>query len=572
MLCALDSQYVHTNLAVHYIKSYADKHAHSFSCQILEGTVNEPPERFFDALCEAKPDIVAFSAYIWNIREIKMLCGRLRREKPQVPILLGGPEVTFNPEPYLADGMCDYVLRGEGEIAFTKLCDALLEGKDIPDGFGIAYFDKAARKAVLPEPVVCENLAELASPYTPDYLAKLPGRIAYMESSRGCPFSCVFCLSGACRGVRTFPMEFVKRAILLLWRSGVKTVKFIDRTFNADKKRADEILRFILEHYPNEPSVSFHFEVAADKLAPTTLALLENAPRGLFQLEAGLQSFNPKTLEAVARHTDLDKLCENVRRLLASGNAHIHVDLIAGLPYEGFDSFRDSFNKAYALHADMLQLGFLKLLYGSALRADADEYAYVFDENPPYEIRSTAWLSGKEMDVLHGVENACDRLHNAGRFRQTLAYVLQSTGLEPFDLFRAFGAKPTMPLDEYTALAFEFFASLDGIDRAVLRDKLCRDRLMSNRSGKLPDCLKIKDTRLAAVTAAIGAMPLHAPKEHMRRAVCLLYSEKTVVYADYPMHSAAKNRFDGGVELHELPFSAFAALSALSSKEIGEPT
>ena len=236
MLCALDSQYVHTNLAVHYIKSYADKHARFFACQILEGTVNEPPERFFDALCEAKPDIVAFSAYIWNIREIKMLCGRLRREKPHVPILLGGPEVTFNPEPYLADGLCDYILRGEGEIAFTKLCDALLEGKDIPDGFGIAYFDKAARKVVLPEPVVCENLAELASPYTPDYLAKLPGRIAYVESSRGCPFSCAFCLSGACRGVRTFPMEFVKRAILLLWRSGVKTVKFIDRTFNADKK------------------------------------------------------------------------------------------------------------------------------------------------------------------------------------------------------------------------------------------------------------------------------------------------------------------------------------------------
>ena len=166
------------------------------------------------------------------------------------------------------------------------------------------------------------------------------------------------------------------------------------------------------------------------------------------------------------------------------------------------------------------------------------------------------------MDVLHGVENACDRLHNAGRFRQTLAYVLQSTSLEPFDLFRAFGAKPTMPLDEYTALAFEFFASLDGIDRAVLRDKLCRDRLASNRSGRLPDCLKIKDTRLSAVSAALAAMLLHAPKEHMRRAVCLLYSEKTVVYADYPMHSATKNRFEDGIELHELPFSAFAALSS----------
>lgn len=560
VLCALDSQYVHTNLAVFYLKSYADKHA-AFSCEILEGTVNEPEKRFFDALCAKEPDIVAFSAYIWNIGEIKALCARLRERFPALPILLGGPEVTFNPEPYLADGTCDFILRGEGEIPFTKLCDALAGEKAIPENCGICYVRKEDGQTVLSEPYVCMDLSELESPYTPEYLAKLPGRIAYMEASRGCPFSCAFCLSGACHGVRNFPLDYVKHAILLLWRSGVKTVKFIDRTFNADRKRAEEILRFILENYPNEPEVSFHFEIAADKLSETILTLLENAPRGLFQLEAGLQSFKPETLKAVARHTDLEKLCENVRRLVSSGRAHVHVDLIAGLPYEGFDSFRDSVDKAYALGAAMLQLGFLKLLYGSALRDSADEYGYVFDEKPPYEIRSTAWLSEKEMAVLHEVEDACDRLHNSGRFCKTLAYVLKTTGFRPFDLFRAFGKKPSMPLDEYTALAFEFFASLDDIDRNVLRDLMCRDRLHSNRSGRLPACLKIKDARLAAVSASLAAMPLHAPKEHMRRTVCLLYSEKTVVYADYPMDSGAKNRFDGGAELHELPFDRFSVLS-----------
>ena len=558
VLCALDSQYVHTNLAVYYLKSYADKHATGFCCQILEGTVNESGDRYFDKLCAERPDIVAFSAYIWNIREIKALCQRIRGEMPHVPIVLGGPEVTFNPEEYLGSGLCDYVLRGEGEIAFTTLCDAIAAGQTPPAAEGICR--KTPQGVLVSEPTVCEDLAALESPYTPAYLAQLPGKIAYIEASRGCPFSCAFCLSGACRGVRFFPMEQVKRAALLLWRSGVRTVKFIDRTFNADRKRAEEILRFILENYPQEPEVCFHFEVAADRLSESLLSLLETAPKGLFQLEAGLQSFHEPTLEAVARHTDLPKLCTNVRRLLAPGNIHVHIDLIAGLPQEDYSCFRKSFNKAYALQADMLQLGFLKLLYGSALRDSTDAYAYVFDENPPYEIRATAWLTEAEMNKLHEVEDACDRLHNSGRFRQTLRYVLKATGITPFDLFHAFGKKPSLPLDAYTALAFTFFASLDGVDKAVLRDCMCRDRLSSNRSGKLPDCLKIKDSRLAAVSAKLAALPGHAPKPAMRRTVCLLYSEKTVVYADYPMTSGAKNHFDSGVSLKELPFSAFAEL------------
>lgn len=558
VLCALNSKYVHVNLAVRYLAAYADAHAAHFDCTIVEGTVNEPIETLLERILTERPDIIAFSTYIWNVSVIRALCKHLQSRMPDLPLLLGGPEVTYNPSEYLTDGVCDYVLRGEGEKPFTALCDALVAQHPIPSDFGICFSDGKVR---LEKPYVEANLASLESPYTAEYLSKLSGRMAYVETSRGCPYSCAFCLSGACRGVRFFPMDEVKRFLPLVWNSGAGTVKFIDRTFNADKARAKEILRFIAEHRTEiPPEVSFHFEVAADRMDEELLSLLENAPTGLFQLEAGLQSFNPKTLEAVSRHTDLEKLCANVRRLASSGRVHIHVDLIAGLPFEDFVGFRDSFNKAYALDASMLQLGFLKLLYGSTLRADADEYGFVFDDTPPYEIRSTAWLSADEMKTLHAVEDACDRLHNSGRFRETLAYVLEATHLAPFDLFLAFGKKPSLPLDEYTAFAFDFFASLPGIDRRVLRDKLCCDRLRTNRSAKLPPCLKIPDERLARLSARLAETPQTAPAPGIRRAVCILYSRNELVYADYPTHEKSHKSGSFGEEatLHFLPLSAFS--------------
>lgn len=570
VLCALNSKYVHVNLAVRCLSAYADAHAAHFCCTVIEGTVNEPTETLFRRILEAKPHIVAFSTYIWNVSTVRTLCGRLRSVFPDVPILLGGPEVTYAPHVYLTEGVCDYVLRGEGEKPFTALCNALAAKLPIPTGLGICRRNGETGEAsvaddtsalILEEPYVEEELASLESPYTPAYLAALPGRMAYVETSRGCPYSCAFCLSGVCRGVRFFPMDEVKRFLPLVWSSGAGTVKFIDRTFNADKARAKEILRFISEHRTEiPPDVCFHFEVAADRLDEELLTLLEQAPVGLFQLEAGLQSFNPQTLEAVSRHTDLEKLCTNVRRIAASGRVHIHIDLIAGLPYEDFASFRDSFNKAYALNASMLQLGFLKLLYGSALRDSADAYDYVFDSEPPYEIRSTAWLSAEEMTALHAVEDACDRLHNTGRFRDTLAYVFEVTHLAPFDLFYAFGKKPSMPLDEYTALAFDFFAALPDVDRRILRDKLCCDRLRTNRSAKLPPCLKIPDARLARLTARLADDPHTAPVPGVRRAVCILYSRNELVYADYPACEKSRKSGSFGEEtrLHFLPLAAYS--------------
>ena len=547
VLCALNSQFVHTNLAVRSIKAYADAHCSRVSCTICEHTVNEPAETIGQALLAEEPDIVAFSAYIWNITLVKDLGKRLKARRPELVIVLAGPEVSYNPETYLCEPWVDYVQCGEGERAMALLFDSIASGEPTPSGYGICY----SRNGIphVEPPAVEADLSALESPYTSEYLEAVSGRIAYFESSRGCPYTCAFCLSGACRGVRFFPMEYVKRSLLALWRSGAKTVKFIDRTFNADRARADEILLFLTEHAAAEPrGVCFHFEVAADRLAESTLSLLERAPRGLFQIEAGLQSFNRHTLDAVSRRTDSDKLCANVKRLAAAGSMHLHVDLIAGLPHEDLASFRESFDKAFALHATMLQLGFLKLLYGSALREAADEYGYVYSSSPPYEIRATRWLSENDMRLLKQVEDACEKIHNSGRFRRALRYVLDVTGLRPFDLFLGFGKKEAMPLDDYTALVYDAFSALDGVDRAVLRDKLCCDRLATNASGRLPPCLKIPDKRLAKAAALLAACPDTAPPPGARRAVCLLYTRRTVVFADYLPGESDKNIAHGGGE------------------------
>ena len=540
VLCALNSKYVHTSLALRYIKAYADKHCKNVKCSVAEETINSNLNQTAKKILEGKPDIAAFSCYIWNIEQVLEICTALKKESPQTVIVLGGPEVSFNPKDYLKNPDIDYVQCGDGEKPITVLFDCIATGENIPEGLGICY--KYGDEIVVSPPYCEKDLDCIESPYTDEYISEINGRIAYMESSRGCPFSCAFCLSGADGGVRFFSDESTENAILKLWQSGAKTIKFIDRTFNAETSHADRIISFILENRINMPEkVCFHFEVAADILRDSTMNLLKTAPAGLFQIEAGLQSFNHHTLEKVSRKTDTDKICENVKRIISFGNIHTHIDLIAGLPYEDFESFRDSFNKAYSVGASMLQLGFLKLLHGSRLRNQAEDYGYVYSNKAPYEIISTKWVSSEEMNLLKEVEDANEKMSNSGRFERTLEYVFSVCGKTPFDLFLGFGKKKPMPLDEYTALVYEYFSSLNGVDRAKLRDFMCCDRLSTNTSGKLPECLKIQDKLLAKITHQLETCPETAPKTGDKRAVCILYSQNKVVFADYN-----KNTLKGG--------------------------
>lgn len=538
ILCSLSSKYVHSPLApwclAAGIRTYSQM---VFDYKIVEGTINEPLEKIEERIVAENPSILGLSCYIWNFQSVKELGQRLKKSLPGLQIILGGPEVSYNTCEVLSlYNWCDYVISGEGEYPFAALCDAIFSHSD-PAIPGVCYREN--RGVVLSEPYIGEG--EPPSPYCDDYFASLHGRICYLETSRGCPYSCAFCLSGRCGGVRFFNLDRAKQEMLLLANSGAQTVKLVDRTFNANKERAKEIWRFIIaEHGNGIPNgVCFHFEIAGDILDEESIAILNSAPKGSMQLEIGLQSFNKKTLAAVNRKTNTERLKANIQKLVAPRNIHIHIDLIAGLPYEDLDSFIQSFNIAYSLAPNMLQLGFLKLLHGAAMREEPEQYPCEFRKEPPYEVISTPWTDEAVLCRLHRVEDALERLANSGRFVQTLSYVLSSTGLSPFELFDGFGAfvadkvDAFVPLDTYTELAYSYFCSLKGVEGPVLKDCMIFDRIASNASGKLPDVLKVSDPAIKKIRLSIESQETFCRKPNVKRGFALLSSEKAAVLADY---------------------------------------
>ncbi len=461
----------------------------------------------------------------------------LREALPNTIIVLGGPEVSYNSKEVLKNyGWCDFIISGEGEYPFAALCDAVKIGESfhIP---GLCF--RNGDEIIINEPYIAEG--EPPSPYCDDYFKNLHGRIAYLETSRGCPYSCAFCLSGRCGGVRFFNIERAKKEMLLLAKSGTQTVKLVDRTFNANKARAKELWKFVIyEHGKGIPeNVCFHFEIAGDILAEESIKILNSAPKGSIQLEIGMQSFNEKTLAYINRKTNTAKLIENIKNLLAPGNLHIHIDLIAGLPFEDLESFEHSFNIGYNLRSNMLQLGFLKLLHGAEMRENSQKYPCTFSKEPPYEVISTQWMDENDLAILHKVEDALERLCNSGRFIETVDYIIEKTALSPFEFFKKFGtyaaehSKPLVSLDDYTEMAYIYLSSLECVDPSVLKDKMICDRLCSNSSGKLPDVLKVKNPDIKKIRLFIESQEGNQRKAGIKRGFALLESEKAAVFADY---------------------------------------
>ncbi|MBR5233220.1 MAG: DUF4080 domain-containing protein [Clostridia bacterium] len=526
----LNSKYIHSSLAPWYLYSGVRAFCNEeITVSVIESTVNEKTEKIISRLCVENADLYAFCCYIWNIEAVKTVAEEIKNSTGAL-IVFGGPEVSYNADFILKNyGFVDFVLSGEGDESFPALCNCIYKNGDFSQIKGLCYREND--KIFISEPVVSDK--EPLSPYCDEYFNKLNSRITYIEASRGCPFSCAFCLSGRCGKLVLFDIERVKREILLLAKSGTQTVKFIDRTFNAKPERADEIISFIIENYGKEipVNVCFHFEIDGGTLKDSTLKLLKSAPVGLFQLEVGLQSFNPDTLRAVHRNPDTTKLENTLKELISAGNMHIHADLIAGLPYENIESFRNSFNRLYELKPHMLQLGFLKLLHGSELREKSEEFTCIYHSHAPYEVISTDCLSEEDMQALHYTEDAVDRLYNSGRFRKTLEFLIDECNIEPFELFLSFGrftsCKSNIPLDEYIGLVYNFFGSKT--DKSRLRDMLVCDRLSSNASGIIPSCLKIPDSRLKRIKKHLS----ENMKLGGKTACAILYSENKVVYCDY---------------------------------------
>ena len=545
VICSLSAKYIHASLAPWCLYEGVKRYAPEAEAIVIEGTINEREEAIIKRITQEEPDAVGFSSYIWNIEKVLFIAEKIKALLPDTKIILGGPEVSFNGERVLTENpFVDFVISGEGEKAFAETVKALSENRYPKDNIASYFYEGNFVKGKY------NIFEEELSPYSEEYFSSLKGRISYIESSRGCPYSCTFCLSGSEKNVRFFSIERIKREILLLSKSGSQTVKFVDRTFNANKKRAIEILEFIKDNYGKEipEGVCFHFEIAADILDEKMLSVISLMPKGSVQFEAGIQSFNERTLSAINRKTDLHKLSENVKTLVSFGSCHIHTDLIAGLPFENMASFKDSFNKAYSLGANMLQLGFLKILHGSQMEKTTDEYVVSFGKKPPYEVTETPWITKEELCSLHFTEDALERLHNSLRFKRTLSYVFGVTKMKPFDLFEAFGVfagdknKKAPTLDEYTEWAYEFFSSLEGVDKAVLRDRMITDRIATNSSGIIPACLQVRDEGLRRVKYLLSLM--YPTEKDVKRSVAILYTEGAVLFCDYKEKDAVSGEYE----------------------------
>lgn len=547
VFCCLNSKYIHSSLAPWCLYTSCRKHCeNNIRPEVQEGTINEKDEDIISRILQNTPNLVSFSCYIWNITKVLAICKKIKELSPNTIIVLGGPEVSFNPGELLrGNGFVDYVVSGAGEVTVPRLLNSIYRGDEtnIPcvsfKKDGVIYVDTSEAPT-----------DESISPYCEEYFSSLKGRIAYIESSRGCPFSCAFCLSGRLGKVKYIDLERVKKEMLTLSSLGAKTVKFVDRTFNCNKKRAGEILGFIAEQYGKgiPEGTCFHFEIAADLLDKDLFEIIARLPSGAVQFEVGIQSFNKNTLKAINRKTDTKKVTESLKRLISLGNCHVHIDLIAGLPREDYKSFKAGFNRAYDIGANMLQLGFLKILKGSPMAQSTAEYPCEYSKNPPYEVISTPWITSEELQLLHVAENELEHLYNSGRFLRSLSYVLSATKITPFDLFmqlgkylRQKGFDGSAPLDKYTNAVFDCFAELDGVDKMSLRNAMITDRIATNNSGVIPERLKINDPQLKKVKNFIRQTnPL---KKGTNRTVAILYGESRAVFCDYDSKNPVTNEY-----------------------------
>ena len=433
LLAACNAKYIHSNLAVYDLKAYSSDYDKEVF--LREYTINQPKDEILKDIYGSGADVVCFSCYIWNISFVRELIRDLAKILPETAFWAGGPEVSYDAEKFLTEmPEMTGVLVGEGEKTFHDLLEYYIDGKgSLGEIRGIAYRDgEEIRHNGWRELM---NLSEI--PFVYEHLEEFENRIIYYESSRGCPFSCSYCLSSIDKKLRFRDLELVKKELQFFLDHKVPQVKFVDRTFNCKHEHAMAIWKYILEH--DNGVTNFHFEVSADLLRDEEMDLMAKMRPGLIQLEIGVQSTNPETIRAIHRHMDLDKLKRCVDRVHSFRNIHQHLDLIAGLPYEDYDTFHRSFNDVYQMKPDQLQLGFLKVLKGSLMQGEAEKYGIVHKEKEPYEVLSTKWLPYGDVLKLKAVESMVEVYYNSGQFQHTLEYLVP-LAKDAFTFYESLGA------------------------------------------------------------------------------------------------------------------------------------
>ena len=429
LLVAVNAKYIHSNLAVYDLKAYTENIP--VEVELAEYTINQQQEEILRDIYEHKADVVAFSCYIWNITYVKALAEELHKIAPQVQIWFGGPEASYDAKQLLRElSYVELVIVGEGEETFAQLLQKhLLDGERLENIVGICYRENTGE--------ICDNgireyLPMDKIPFVYHNLDRFAHKILYYETSRGCPFRCSYCLSSIDKRVRLRSLSLVFPELQFFLDNKVDQVKFVDRTFNCNHEHAYEIWKYLLEH--DNGITNFHFEVAADLLREEDFALFAQMRKGLIQLEIGIQSTYPDTLTEIRRVMDVGKVAECVARVKKMHNIHQHLDLIAGLPFETFAQFQQSFNDVYALHPEQLQLGFLKVLKGSYMQEHQAEYGLVVKNIPPYEVLYTDWLPYDDVLRLKGIEEMVEVYYNSGQFTQTMPE-LEKYFKDPFIMY-----------------------------------------------------------------------------------------------------------------------------------------
>ncbi len=539
LLVCLNAKYVHASPAPYLLRAGIRKFGKQVTdIAVLDATVNEAEDFLFSQILSENADFIGFSTYIWNSCVVFRLARRIKAALPSTLICLGGPETASRGSILLSEHPeLDFVLEGEGECSLPALLDVLAEGR-APYGIdGLSFRDGGLISSTPPRP-----LPKWLSPMDGGYAEALRGRIAYLETSRGCPFHCAFCLSSEEKPVRMIDEETAVKRMIKVASSGVRTVKLVDRTFNADPARALRILKVLAagvgRDFPR--GVTFHFELSGELLDEPTILFLCSAPVGLFQFEIGLQSTNPAVLSAIGRATRYARTLDSARRLSDSGRCHIHLDLIAGLPFETVTSWEKGFLLALSARPQMLQLGFLKLLPGTRLDREREKYSLIASPEPPYAILETSTMSRAELDGLRRFEAAFDRLYNSGRHKRTLHYLIGEAGIFPLTLFREIGESlaesPAVGLDLLCERLLSLYGDAEGVERERLVDAMLTDRIATNRNTHLPSFLRRYDRRIALHKAATkdGIARGYAPLSD-GRLLAARYAERDPISGEYEL-------------------------------------
>ena len=442
LLAAVNAKYIHSNLAVYSLRAYALQRCDGIcprEIEIAEYTINQPPDEILMDIYGHQPDILCLSCYLWNIISVENLVREIPKILPGIRIWLGGPEVSYNAREML-DKYPEItgIIRGEGEETFADLMDIYHRQPDKKENFsavkGITYWDEEGKVVETP-PQDVMDLSRI--PFVYEHIEDFRNRIIYYESSRGCPFSCSYCLSSIDKCLRFRDLRLVEKEVKFFIDHGVPQVKFVDRTFNCRHDHAMAVWTYIKKY--DRGITNFHFEVAADLLNDEEIELIRSMRPGLIQLEIGVQSANERTIREIQRTMKLDQVRDRVARIKEMKNVHQHLDLIAGLPYEGYDSFARSFDIVYDMEPEQLQLGLLKVLKGALMHDKAEEYQLLYQDRPPYEVLSTKWLSYGELIRLKQIEEMVEVYYNSGQFRNTIKH-LRKEFSSPFAMYEALAA------------------------------------------------------------------------------------------------------------------------------------